>query len=252
MYVAVIRGDLSKALFLADLEPKSTSNPAVEPYQGQVRYISRPNPTAITAYLTAQSLTATAAALIAACVPVDGPVDISPTTIKGVGSLSGASNAQVAAIQGLLAYKLVETDVVKKSFLSGNIAGYRSASFNPDSRREPALTSKAAIAVVQDDGVTAVTFAAPVITTADLGTPTAGALRITGTNLLGAGLYKTSIILLGTGAKRLTQAVVEAAGGTFTATQINIPASLIPGVVTVGTTARVQTNDLLSAAVALS
>jgi len=252
MFVAVIRGDISKPLFIADVEPKSTANPSTESPLGQSRYISRPDPTKIQAYLDGQSLVATASALITATVPVGGPVDISPTTIKAVGSLSGSSNAQVAALQALLAAKFVETDVVKKSFLYGNLAGYRSASFNPDTRRVPPLSNGAAIALVQDDGVTAFTVGVPTISTADLDTPTTGALRITGTSFGATGLYELTVILVGTGAKKLTKSAILAGGGSVTATQIDIPAALIPGVLTGYTSARVRVNDLLSNAVALN
>jgi len=252
MFVAVIRGDLSKPVFIADTEPKSQSNSSTESPLGQNRYISRPDPIKIQLYLDGQSLVATASALITATVPVGGPVDISPATIKAVGSLSGASNSQVAALQSLLAAKFVETDVVKKSYLYGNLAGYRSASFNPDPRRVPALSNGAAIALVQDDGSTPFTVGVPTITTADLDTPTSGALRITGTSFGASGLYELTVILIGSGAKKLTQASILAGGGTVTTTQIDIPAALIPGVSTGYTSARVRVNDLLSNAVALT
>lgn len=252
MRVAVIRGDLSKALFIADLEPKSQADASVESPKGNARYVSRPNATTIQKYLDAQALVATASTLITATVPVGGPVDVSSATIKGVSGLSGATDAQVLALQDLLAPQFVETDAAKKSFLAGNLAGFRSSGFNPDPRREPPLTPGAAIAVVQDDGSTPFAFAGPVLTTADLGTPTTGALRLTGTELAPYGLYEVTVILAGPGAKKLTQAQILAAGGTLSATQINIPASLIPGATLTTTTARVQVNDLLTAAVALT
>lgn len=250
MRVAVIRGDLSKPLFLADLEPKSTANASAEPPGGQNRYISRPSEVAITNYLASQSLVASASALITATVPVGGPVDVSSVTIKAVGSLSGATNTQVTALQDLLAPKLVETDVAKKSFLFGNLSGFRSASFNPDSRRTPPLSSSAAVSVVADDGVTAFTVLTPVITTADKDTPSAGALRITGTGLAPYGLYQVTVILAGSGARKLTQAQILNGGGNLSSTVINIPAGLVPGIANTTTTARVQVNDMLSPAVA--
>jgi hypothetical protein len=188
-------------------------------------------------------------------------VDVSSATITGVAGLGGATGTQVAALQEFLAPRIIETDVAKKSFLYGNLAGYRSASFNPDPRRVPALSSSAAISVVADDGVTAFAVATPVITTADKDTPTSGALRITGTGLAGYGMYETTVILTGiyngagnaTKTLRLTQAQILNAGGTFTgSTQINIPASILPGIAVTTTFARVQTNDMLSPAVALT
>lgn len=254
MFVAVIRGDLTSPLFLADLEPKSTSNPTVEPHEGQARYLSRPNATKLAAYLAAQGLAASASALITATVPVGGPVNVSSGTITGVAGLGGASPTQVAAIQGFLAAKLVETDVAKKSYLYGNIAGLRSASFNPDPARN---TAGAAVVVLADDGSTAFAVAVPVLTTADLDTPTLGALRLSGTGLLGYGLYETSVSLMGSALgsslqRRITQAQILAAGGTVTATQIDIPVSLTSGATVGYTTARVLTNDMISGAVILT
>lgn len=252
MRVAVIRGDLSKPLFLADLEPKSQANASVEPPAGQNRYLSRPDAAKIAAYFTAQGLVATASTLITATVPVGGPVDVRPATIKGVSGLGSATDPQVAALQEFLAPRIVETDVAKKSFLYGNLAGYRSASFNPDPRREPALANSAAISVVADDGQTVFAVAVPTIVTADLDTPTSGALRISGSGFLGYGMYELTVHLLGTGGKKVTQKQILDAGGTIIDTQIDIPSSLVAGVAVAATTARVAVNDLLSNAIALS
>ena len=251
MRVAVIRGDLSKPIFLADLEPKSTFDASLETF-GQNRYLSRPDATRIQAYLTSQSLSASASALITATVPVGGPVDVSSTTIKAVSGLSGATNTQVTALQDLLAPKFVETDVAKKSFLFGNLHGFLSSSFNPDSRRWPVPSNGAAIAVVADDGVTPFAVATPTITTADKDTPSSGALRITGTGLAGYGTYETTVILVGAGARRVTEAQMLAGGGSVTDTQIDIPAALVPGIAVTTTSARVQTNDMLSSLVVLT
>lgn len=253
MFVAVIRGDLAGPLFLADLEPKSTSNPTTEPHAGQARYLSRPDEAKIAAYLASQSLAASASALITATVPVGGPVNVSSATITGVAGLGGASGSQVAAIQALLAAKIVETDVAKKSWLSGVLAGLRSSSFNPDRNR---YSNGAAVVVLQDDGSSAFTVAVPTISNADLDTPTSGALRISGTGLLGYGMYETSVTFLGssTGSpiqKRVTQAQILAAGGSVTATQIDIPASLTAGATVGFTSVRVVTNDLVSNAFVL-
>lgn len=247
MRVAVIRGDLSKLIFVADLGSKSA-----ESIIGQNQYLSRPDASKIDAYLDAAGFTATAAAVIAATVPVGGPVDVSPATIKAVGDLSTATDGQVTALQEFLAPRIVETDLAKKSWLYGNLAGYRSASFNPDPRRWPAPSNGAAIAVVADDGVTAYSVLVPTITTADKDTPGAGDLRISGTGLAGYGMYELTVVLSGVGAKKIRQDQILAAGGSVTATQIDIPASLVPGVAVGSTTARVAVNDMLSAAVALT
>ena len=255
MRVAVIRQDISKALFIADLEPKSQVNGPVEPPLGQTRYVARPDPVTIQAYMNAQGLISVAATLITATVPVGGPVNVSSAAITGVAGLGGATPTQVTALQDLLAPKFVETDVAKKSFLFGNLSGFRSATFNPDPRKFPTPPANgAAISVVQDDGVTPFAVAQPVITLADLGTPGPGALRITGTGLVGYGLYTVTVILAGVGARKLTQAAILTGGGTIAANglQIDIPAALVPGIALTTTTARVQVNDMLSAAVALT
>lgn len=255
MFVAVIRGDIQKAIFIADVEPKSQANPPTESPIGQSRYLSRPDSAAITAYLTAQGLTGTAAALIEATVPVGGvggagTIDLTEATIEGV---TGAVDAtQLTAIRALLAVKLVETTVVRDSFLSGNLAGFRSASFNPDSRRVPPLANGAAIAVTTDDGITPFTVGLPTITTADLDTPTSGALRISGTGLTQPGLSEPTVILQGTCGVKLPAAKIIAAGGSITSTQINIPATLIVGVQTGYTTVRVRVSDLISNSVQLT
>lgn len=149
MRVAVIRGDLPGPLFIADLESTSQENPSLE--SGQTRYLARPNVTKIAAYLAAQSLAASASALVLATVPVGGPVDVSSATIKGVAGLGAATDAQVTAIQDLLAPKFVETTAANGSWTHGNLKRLRDASFTPDPNR---FSTGAAIAVVEDDGST--------------------------------------------------------------------------------------------------
>lgn len=153
MRVAVIRGDLPGPLFVNDLEPTSQENPSLG--RGQTRYLSRPDVTKIAAYLAAQSLAASASALVLATVPVGGPVDVSSATITGVAGLGSATNAQVTALQDLLAPKFVETTVAKASWTSGNLKKLRNASFTPDPNR---FATGAAVVVVQDDGVTLASF----------------------------------------------------------------------------------------------
>ncbi len=93
---------------------------------------------------------------------------------------------------------------------------------------------------------------APVLTTADLDTPGAGDLTITGTGLTSLTPNFTSVILTGTGAITLTQAQILAGTGTISATSIFIPAALIPGAVTTATLAQIKSDLLLSAVVALT
>ena len=110
--------------------------------------------------------------------------------------------------------------------------------------------------MLEDDGSTSFSFAVPNITNADLDTPTSGALRITGTGLLGFGMYETSVTVIGSAQgspiqKRITQAAILTAGGSVTATQIDIPASLTAGMSVGFTSVRVVTNDLVSNAFVL-
>jgi hypothetical protein len=206
-----------------------------------------------------------AAALITATVPgysgglVVPTVDISATAIKAIIGLSGVSNAQVEFIQSMLGYHLVETDVVKKSVLAGCIHGYLSPEFNPDPRGDlnhPPATKGQAVQVVQDvnhlsTSTTLFTVKTPIIT----GLTLSGTLTIAGSagGLAGYGLYEPTVVILGNGARRITQTQILAAGGAVSDTSIVVPASLIAATATVPTIpatsktwVRVQVNDMLS------
>jgi hypothetical protein len=249
MYVGVIRGDLPGPVFLADLEPTSGTNFSTEP-PGQTRYIARPNLANITKYLAAQSLVASASGLITATNPIGGPLNVSSAAITAVSGLGSATATQVTALQGMLAAHFTETDVAIKSFALGNLSKYLEATFTPDSTRRPALAQSAAIAVVQDDGMTAFTFAVPNITAATL---SGGILTILGTGLGNSEYYDTTTVdifgpaLSGpTASYKLSQkAILHATGGIISATEIVIPASLIPAAVT-GSTVRVKFSTLAS------
>jgi hypothetical protein len=257
MFLAVIRGDLINPLFIADVEPKSTASPSVEPPLGQAKYVSRPNVTNITAYCAAQSpaLVVDVGDLIDATVPVGGPVDIRAATIRAVSGLGAATDAQVLALQGFLAYSFVETDLVKKSFLYGNLAAYRAAGFNPDPRRVPTLGAAAAIAMVQADFHTAFVVAVPTITTAVLA---GGNLTVNGSGFTATGLFEVTVVLTGTGARKVRQDQILAGGGTISDTVIYLPAALVgatpllAAIAQTTTSARVRVNDILSAAVAVT
>ena len=265
MYLVVIRSDLRNPIFLSDIEPISQTNPTTESPKGQARYVSRPSAANIQKYLDAQSLSASAAALITATVPSYAgggsvpTVDISGTAIKAVTGLSGATDAQVEHLQSMLGYHIVETDAVKKSVLAGCLHGFLSSSFNPDSRGalgHPPATAGQAIKVVQDVNAlstttTAFTVKTPVIT----GLTLSGTLTIAGSSggLAGYGLYEPTVIIIGNGNRQITQAQILAAGGTVSDTSIVVPAALIaatatvPTVPTTGKTwVRIQVNDMLS------
>ncbi len=202
-----------------------------------------------------------ASAFITASNPVSGTLNVSTATINGVGA-STATNAltlipsargTTAKVADAIAPQIAETSVAIDSFLVGAISEYRSASFNPDSRR--GLPSGAAISVVQDDGSTAFSAIAglPTLSVADLNTPTTGALTLTGTFMGNYDSKDTKIRVTGPGInKTLYQKAIEAAGGSVTATSIVVPASLIPGATLTTTTARVQVRQRATAAVVMT
>jgi len=250
MRIGVIRADISKSLFIADVEPTSQYNPMTDA-EGQTRYVYRPDLARIQAYLNAQGLVASAAALILATVPVGGPVNVSSAAITGVAGLGAATVAQVRALQDLLAPRLVETRAARESFLVGNLRGFLAPTFNPDPHRIPALANGAAIGVVADDGVSALTYTAPVLALADLGTPNVGDVTLTGTGMF---FVDSPLFVKFTGVltKRLERSTIEQAGGTLSATSTVIPAVLLPGATLATTSVRVQVGSLLSNSLVLT
>lgn len=202
-----------------------------------------------------------ASSFITASNPVSGTLDVSTATINGVGA-STATNAltliptsrgTTAKVADAIAPQFAETAVAVDSYLVGMISEYRSASFNPDSRR--GLPNGAAIAVVQDDGVTSFSgqVGLPTLSIADLNTPSTGALTLTGTFMGNFDNKETKIRIAGPGInKTLHQKAIEAAGGSITPTSIVVPASLIPGATLTTTTARVQVRQRATVAVAMT
>jgi hypothetical protein len=202
-----------------------------------------------------------AATFITALNPVSGTLNVSTATINAVGASTNAnalsliptSRGTQTALADAIAPRVLETSVAIDSFLVGMISEYRSASFNPDSRR--GLPNGAAISVVQDDGSTAFSAIAglPTLVTADLNTPTTGALTLTGTFMGTFDKKETKVRVVGPGInKTLYQKAIEAAGGSVAATSIVIPASLLPGATVTTTTARVQVRQRITAAVAMT
>src|SRR6478736_3313854 len=196
--------------------------------------------------------TPSSATFITALNPISGTLNVSNTAINAVGSgnnanalsLVPAARGTQTAIADAIAPKFAETPVVIDSWLVGMIAEYRSASYNPDSRR--GLVSGAAIAVVADDGSTTFTTTLPVTSSATKDSPTSGALTIAGTGL---GVYdrkETTVQLTGKINKTLHQVVIEKAGGSVTATSIVIPASLLAGLTTVTTFVQVKVRQRVS------
>lgn len=198
-----------------------------------------------------------AATLITNTLPVGGPLDVSTATINGSGagtassalSLIPTSRGTTTAVADAIAPRFWESTTAIDSFLVGDMAELLNANFNPDPRRLPPLVSGAAITVVEDDGTTPFAATLPVITTADLNTPGAGDLTITGTGLGSDEREETTVHLVNatTGySKTLLQKFIEAGGGSVTGTSIVIPAALIPGATLTTTSAQVKVRQRVS------
>jgi len=199
----------------------------------------------------------TPAAFILATLPVGGPLNVSSANVK-LQLGDGLTPAQVDAAADAIAPQFIETDVAVKSFLVGDIAKARSASFNPDPNRIPAIVSGPAVTVVEDDGSTLFSIAntLPTLLNAQFGVPVPGAVTLTGTGLASFGvpnaedlLTKVKFILpsVTTGFVTLNQYTITAtAGGKVSDTQIIIPAALVPAGVGVGTKVQVQYTSLVS------
>ncbi len=198
----------------------------------------------------------TVASAITSLLPVGGPLDVRQATILSTVSY-GLTAAQVKAVADVIAPQFVESNVAIQSFKGGNIAGLLSANFNPDPSRRPAIAAGAAITVVQDDGQTLLAVALPVITTADLDTPNAGDITITGTDLGNSEQQSVTVKLSGAISKSIVQKVIETTntGGTqgvVSSTSIVIPASLLAGASTVTTFAQVKYDSFISNRVVLT
>jgi hypothetical protein len=205
-----------------------------------------------------------AATLITDTLPVGGPLDVSTATINGSGtgtassalSLIPSSRGTTTAVADAIAPRFWESTTAIDSFLVGDMAELLNANFNPDTRRLPPLVSGPAITVVEDDGSTlfGVAHTLPIITTADLDTPGAGDLTITGTGLGSDEREETTVHLFNatTGySKTLLQKFIEAGGGSVSDTAVFIPAALIPGATVTTTTAQVRVRQRVSGTSAL-
>ena len=183
--------------------------------------------------------------IITDTLPVGGPLNISEAALRTRFG-AGPSDAQLSAFADSIAPRLIETDAVIKSFQVGMISGFRKSSYNPDPSRWPALTNGAAIAVVQDDGVTP--FVAPLTEIQDA-TAASGAITIEGTNLGSPEVQQTVVQVVSENESRvlkLYQKVIEAAGGSITPTEIVLPASLLGGLGIAGSRVRVQYTSFVS------
>lgn len=195
----------------------------------------------------------TAAAAITALSPVGGPLALTESDFDtAVGA--GATDAQNTAIADVIAPRFHETDVAIKSFQVGMVAGFASATYNPDPNRLPAIADGAAVEVVSDDGTA---FSAPLtaITSATADAPNAGDLTIAGTNLGSAEYIESTVVKVtsadGTTSVKLFQSTIESTNtggtqGSVTATSIVIPASLLAGLGVADSTVQVQFTSLAS------
>jgi len=204
-----------------------------------------------------------AATLILNTLPVGGPLDVSAATINGSGAgtattalaLIPTSRGTTEAVADAVAPQFWESTTAVESFLVGDISELLNVNFNPDPSRLPPLVDGPAIEVVQDDGVTPFAATLPVLTTADLNTPGAGDLTITGTGLGTLERQETTVHLANvtTGYRRtLLQKFIEAGGGTVSATSIFIPAALIPGATLATTSAQVKVRQRVSGTTVLT
>jgi hypothetical protein len=192
----------------------------------------------------------TAAAFITATLPVGGPLDVSAATIRT--SLGGGlTDAQVGIAADAIAPQFVETDTALKSFQVGALSGLLSASYNPDPNRLPAITPGAAVTVVADDGSTIFSSSKPVLTNAQVNTPGAGDVTLTGLGLAGAGSPNSEVVA--TKVKfflpvpvTVDQYFIVAAGGTVSKTSIVLPAAVVPAGVAAGIKVQVQYTSLVS------
>jgi hypothetical protein len=185
---------------------------------------------------------------------VGGPLNVSSALLNTTLG-QGPTDAQLTAVADTIAPRFVDTDVAIKSFQVGMISGFRSATYNPDPHRIPAIANGAAITVVQDDGVTPFVAPLTVITAAIHNVPNVGDITITGTNLGKSEVDATVVRVTSSDGSRyvkLYQKVIRTtlSGGTqgsVAPTSIVIPASLLSGLgAAAGSRAIVQYTSLAS------
>lgn len=181
-------------------------------------------------------------------VEIDAP-GAGQVTITGTGLTSLAPDITMVTITGTGAVTLTQTQI------TGGGGTVSATSIVIPAALIPSVVKNASSAQVRADNqnsATKVLAKRPVITTADLDTPGAGALTITGTDFTSSSPDTTSVVITGTGAITLTQTQITTGGGTVGATSIVIPAALIPGLATTTSSARVTSNNLNSNVVALT
>ena len=148
--IGMVRNDLDDAqILLKDVENTSQQN--YEFREGQERYYAYVTEEAVDAWRLANGIGAVdAATIIAATVPVGGPVDVSIATIDGIhGSIAALGLAAKQDLQEILAPFFEETEVFQQSFREGTLAFFIDPAF------EYGGVAGEALQVVEDDGVTA-------------------------------------------------------------------------------------------------
>jgi hypothetical protein len=115
--------------------------------------------------------------------PATGSINVSAANLLTVLGAS-PSTAQVA---NFVAPQFSETQTAVQSYQVGNLSKYLEATWNPNPRLLPAITSGPAIQVVENDGVTNFSASAiaplPYLTAAVHNTPNTGDITITGVNI---------------------------------------------------------------------
>lgn len=193
--------------------------------------------------------------------PATGAINVSAANI--LATLGAAPAA--AGVADLIAPKFSETEVAVQSFQVGNLSKYTELSWNPDSRRLPAIANGPAIQVVEDDGHTSFSSsslaALPMVTAAVHNVPATGDITITGVGLGNVEAFSETVVVVraasstvtnGSGVPqvRITQAllnktVTSGTQGSVSNTSIVIPASLLTpvggtGLGVVGSTVEVK------------
>ena len=200
----------------------------------------------------------TATDYIAVCNPIGGPLDVSVATINGVGAGTSAnalglipvSRGATDAMADAIATHLIETPVAVMSVATGSLFEYLNPNYNPDSRLVPPLPNGAAIAIVEDDGVTPYVVPPTFIATAVIG---GGNLTITGTGLGSNELINaTTVKIVGAVNKTVEQAAIKHAGGTVAQNLVILPLSVIAGVAAGTCTVQIKYRSLASNVVTIS
>lgn len=189
---------------------------------------------------------ATAAAIIAATLPVGGPLDVRVVTLTPLIGSATAIDDRGQVFADVIAPRVYQTSVVEDSLKSGVLSKLLSLSYTPNPVTLPAGP---AIVIVQDDGNTPlISFGLPTIATAVL----AGNLTLTGTFMCDPETEEMVVSIAGVPPKKIYQRQITQAGGTVAASSIVVPASLLSGVAIATHSAKVQFRSFMSNSVVIS